>query len=338
MRLREAAGGAAKYRCAPRTRVLGSPSDPRRQREMAMSTYAKDWGNVWNKCMVPFTKARRGLIPELEDVWKGTGPLVKSLSVLDQNDAGQFKANQLKEKKKALDASLKEFKTLQKEAAKYAKLIDVAIQRTDKVLQKECYRELKVLRAHVDWVENAVNNHLTLQGKEHQKEDAKAIANIRAAEEKLRDEGKGDDEVKVATAFLKYIKLLVAFPTAAKAGGAIALKAIQAIKAEPTQAVYDHEMDHGGRNYTQQINNVIALAKHKDCPADLRTALHGLVGYDAALKEFGGGAKRTAPQGADEKKILELVKEYSQLVKATIGYVDVVGNYVKKNKKALGLK
>ena len=303
-----------------------------------MSTYAKDWGDVWNKSMVPFTKARRGLIPELDAVWKGTGPLVKSLSALDQNDPGRLDRNKLKERKKALDASLKEFKTLQKEAAKYAKLIDLAFKNTDKDLQKECYRELKVLRAHLDWVEKAVHNALTLQSEEYQKQDAKAAANIKAAQEKARSEGKNDEEVKVATAFHKYIKLLVMFPTAAKAAGAVALKAIQAIKAEPTKAVYDKEMDHGGRNYTQQINNVIELARHKDCPADLRMALRGLVGYGAALKEFGGGAKRNAPQGADANAILGLVKEYSLLVKATIGYVDVVSNYVKKNKKALGLK
>ena len=48
--------------------------------------FADDWGTVYNKSILAFTGRKKVGVRELEDVVKGTSPLVKSLIVLDQND------------------------------------------------------------------------------------------------------------------------------------------------------------------------------------------------------------------------------------------------------------
>jgi hypothetical protein len=83
---------------------------------------------------------------------------------------------------------------------------------------------------------------------------------------------------------------------------------------------------------------VIALTRDNNCPDDLRQLLAGLVQYDGPLKEYGGGARRTVPAGTAPNVILQYIDQYSTLVKATIGYVDVVAKYIAKNKKKLGMK
>jgi hypothetical protein len=305
-----------------------------REKEMA---FVDQWGKVWDKSILAFTGRNKVAVRELEDVVKGTGELVRSLNVIDKSDPVKFPANKPKERNAALSICEKELKVLQKQVNVYGKSVDVAIKATDKDLHPAAYRELKVIRTHLNWLLSAVTSHLTLASKDTQATNEKVTEKIKKEEEQLYKKGLDDNQVKEATQLLKFAKLLVAFPTAAKTGAAVALKAIQTIKADPTPSTYNKEMDHGGRNYTQQLNNVIALAKHKDAPDDFKDLVKDLVQYDAALKAFGGGNKRSVELNADQQTILQLVKEYSGLVKATIGYVDDVNKYLTHNKKKLGL-
>jgi hypothetical protein len=308
-------------------------------------SFANEWGKVFDKSILPFTGRNKVAVRELEDVVKGTTALVGSLAVIDKADPGTAKSPG--EKKTLLATRVKEFtKVFQKEKVKYAGFLDKAISKTDKAMWPDAYRELKVLRAHLNWVESAIENQIVTSSKETQAMSEKASEAIKKKEKEIRKQaemenktiGESDQAVKEGTQFLKYAKLLVTFPTAAKTGAARALKAIKAVKADPTPATYNSEIDHGGRNYTQQMNNVIALTRDRNCPDDLRQELAGLVQYDAPLKEYGGGARRTVDQGTAPNVILQLIDQYSTLVKNTIGYIDVVSKYLAKNKKKLGLK
>jgi hypothetical protein len=206
-------------------------------------SFANEWGKVYNKSILPFTGRNKVAVRELEDVVKGTTAMVGSLVAIDKADPEKVK--DAGEQKKTLAARVKEFTgVFKKEKQKYAGYLDKAIAKTDKTMWPDAHRELKVLRAHLEWVESAIENAVVLRSKETQAMNEKAADAIKKKEEEIRKQaakdgktdGESDEAVKQGTQFLKFAKLLVSFPTAAKTGAARALKAIKAIKADPSVA------------------------------------------------------------------------------------------------------
>jgi hypothetical protein len=294
-----------------------------------MSEIADSWGKVFNKSILAFTGRNKVAVRELEDVVKGTLGITKSMAALDQTNPAEGK---LDEQNRRLKDFVAEQKTLIKEAAKYAAVLDKAIKATDKDIHPVAYRELKVLRAHLDWVLASVESKAATYSKAYTKAIEKTTEAIDKLESKMRREGAGDDEVKIGTNFLKQQKLLASFPTVGKAAFAKAATAVQAIKADPTPATYNASMLSGGRDLSQQMGNVIKLIAEDQCPQKLVAEMRGLSNYRALLAEYGDGAKRSIDLNATKEEILLRLKEFSGMVKDLLPYYEKMVKYLAKHK------
>lgn len=292
-------------------------------------SFADAWGKVYNKSILAFTGRNKVAVRELEDVVKGSTPMVASLAALDKTDPGSGKRD---EQSARLKAFVTEMKTLSKAAAKYADIVDKAIKATDKDIHPEAYREAKVIRKHIDWVLASVENSQMTYSKEYQKVLDKTTAAIDKTEKQVRKEGGSDEDVKVATNFLKQQKMMAAFPTLGKAAFAKAATAVQKIKADPTPATYKREMDAGGRDVTQQMGNAVKLVQDPKCPRDLVALLNGLPKYRPLMDEFGNGAKREVDPQATKNDVLAQLKEYSTLLKDLLPYYEKLAKYMKEKK------
>ena len=121
-----------------------------------MSDFAKKWGDEFNKCVQPLQGKGSPRTAETIEVAKGSAPLLKALIGVDKNDSSTLKAGKERETMhKALGQEVKSFKS---EAAKYGKLIDAAVKKTSKD-EKDAYRALKKLRAHLDNVDAMIEHH-----------------------------------------------------------------------------------------------------------------------------------------------------------------------------------
>ena len=291
--------------------------------------FAEDWGTVYNKSILAFTGRKKVAVRELEDVVKGTSPLVKSLIVLDQNDPS---VGEKAEQAKKLKAFVTEQKNLAKAAAKYGATLDEALKKTDKDIHPEANRELKVLRKQLDLITSKVESKIASSSKEYAKAQEKAGAAIEKETAKLRAKGVGDMQIRVETNYLKQQRMLVEWPKMTKAALARAAATVQKIKADPTPTVYNAEMRAGGRDMTQQMVNLIKLVTDPKCPAALTQLMNGLAGYRAALTEFGDGDKRQISTTATKGEIVSQIKDFADITKAMVPYYDKMVKYLAKNK------
>jgi hypothetical protein len=305
---------------------------------MAKSTFANDWGKVYNKSIISFTGRNKVAVRELEPVVKGTAALVSCLVRLDNGDPSEIdRFSKPKERAKSLAAYLKEIKgKFKPEVSKYRKLLEDAIAKTDKDLWPQPHKDLKAMLAQLNWVESAVESHAANMAKETIAATENIRKQIAEKEDALRKEGKTDQEVNAATNFLKQFKQLATFPAVSKTVTAKAAAALKIIKADPTGDVYNVNMEKGGRNYTQQVINLMKLYDEPDCPPDLKRILTGLSAYRAPLSEYGGGDKRSIDKAASKPFILGLLREYSDLVKVTLPYVENVARWVTAQLKKKG--
>ncbi|HEY1068528.1 MAG TPA: hypothetical protein VGE52_20560, partial [Pirellulales bacterium] len=145
-------------------------------------------------------------------------------------------------------------------------------------------------------------------------------------------EGRGNDEIRAAVHFIQQQTAMKVFPAASKSALAKARAAIQKIKSNPTKAGYDAAMDDGARALTQVCSNLAKLMDNAQCPAKLRSSLIGLKAVSRELDEFGGGAKRTVPDGTQSAAILLLNKEFKRHVDAAEQFFPIVVEFLKKHK------
>jgi hypothetical protein len=292
-------------------------------------SFADNWGTVYNRSIQPFTRPIRGLIPAVEEVVKGTLPLVSSLAALDQTDPQNAPDDEKADRYKAFVAGQK---PLEKAAARYGGLLDQAIRATDKDVHADVYRQLKVLRKHLDVVVAQVGAHAVRHSKEYTKATNKIMAEINQTREGLRDQGFDDNEIDAELNYLRQKFAAANWPAATKKTLALAAVAVQKIKSNPTPQTYNDEMDHGGRDLTQQMSNTIKLIQDAKCPERLKRELRGLSDYRDVLAQFGNGAKRHVPEDAPNEDVLALVREFSDLIKDMIPYYDKMVKYLAKHK------
>lgn len=295
-----------------------------------MSDFAKLWGDEYNKCSQPLQGKGSLRTVESRTVLEGTGPLLKCLVAIDKADP--IPVRDPKEREKVHGVLVKELKSFKTEAAKYGKAIDAALKTTSKDTHKDAYRALKSLRAHLDVVVTKIEHHANVTSKDTQKALDKAGERTDKEYEAARKKGLSDEQVNEEVDYAKQLKSLVQFSTAAKSAVARAKAAVQAIKSDPTPATYNQEMDTGGRNYTQQISNLVKLSKDSKCPPKVKALLNGIDGYKNELDAYGNGAKRRVADTATPADINKLLKEYVQLVKDTYPYAESLMDYLKKHK------
>lgn len=295
-----------------------------------MSDFAKMWGDEYNKCSQPLQGKGSIRTVESRTVLEGTGPLLKCLVAIDKADPTSVRDP--KERAKVHAVLVKELKSLKAEAAKYGKAIDAALKTTSKDEYKDAYRAMKSLRAHLDFVVAKIEHHANTTDKDTQKAIDKAGERVEKETEAARKKGLDDDQVKDEVDYAKQLKSLAQISTGAKVAVARAKAAVQAIKSDPTPTTYNHEMDTGGRNYTQQISNLVKLSKDSKCPPKVKAILNGIDKYKSELDSYGNGAKRSVALNATSAEITKNLKEYVQLVKDTYPYAESLIEYLKKHK------
>ncbi len=294
-----------------------------------MSDFAKTWGDEYNKCAQPLQGKGSTRMPEQLAVVGGSGPLLKALVGVDKNDSSVLRAGKERE---AMHKTLgKEVKNFKSAAAKYGKLIDVAVKKTGKG-EKDAYRALKKLRAHLDNVDAMIEHHWTSNSKALDKANEKAGKRIDKERDAAYKAGKSDTEVNEDTDYAKQLRSLVQFPTAVKAAYTKAKSAVQSIKSDPTVATYNKEMNSGGRNYTQQVSNLIKLSKDSKCPPKVKAVLKGVEKYKTALDLYGNGDRRRIPDDTSDKDVMTYLKNFAKLLKETYPYAEDMMAYLKKHK------
>ena len=293
--------------------------------------FSTDWGNAFNKAILAFTGRNKVAVRELENVVKGTSPLVQSLVKLDANNPRDAKPA---DKPKVLKAFEKELKgPFAKECKKYEGTLDTALKRTDKDIHPEAYRQLKVLKTQLALVASQAESTYTTSSKETAKAMDKLGAQVDKEQAKLRGKGLDDDAINDQTYLLKAKKLLLIYIPAGKVAMSKAVAAIQAIKSDPTPKTYNAAMPTGGRDLSQQFANLIKIVESpnaKDWP--LVKALPNLSGHKARLAAFGNGSKRTVPDTATKAQVLALCTEFSTMVKALMPVHEIGVAQVKKMK------
>jgi hypothetical protein len=284
-------------------------------------SFADDWGKVYDKSIQAFTGRNNVPVPELKVVVRGTGDLVKSLVALDainpDEDHEAFVAGQ---------------KPLKKAADQYAEVLDTAIAATNKNDHPNAYREVKVLRKHLDLIVAKVASRAVTSSKKYDEKQTKITEKLEEKRKELIEQGKTDEEINKETDWLKQQRAIIGWPEMTKTALAKALAAVQKIKADPTPATYNTEMFAGGRDLSQQMSNVIRLMMDPKCPTKLTHAVMGLNLHEETLAEFGNGEKARISLEATPDQVTAQVREFSALVKEMVSYYDKLVAYLKKHK------
>ena len=304
-----------------------------------MLDYATKLSAAYNKLASDCSTATRGASNSafdpkaalkffLDDIHKGFPPVVGSVEQLAKLDYKDLKQGS-PERKDLMKSGEKQIKAFNPIVKKYVATLDGVLTKNIEVKGKpkellktvdpQIYRGVKILKTEIESIlARAVENWESFD-----KQDATLKINVegnkktdKIADDKERNEAKTVDNAKAA---------LLTFAPKLKATVAKAAAAAQKIKADPTKATYDAEMD-CARNLSQNVNNVDKWQSHpelkklkaiKDLPAPGNLA--------AIAAEFGNGAKRKAPDNATPQQILPLLKEFATLVKdVNTTYADVM--------------
>lgn len=316
-------------------------------------TFAKSWGDTYNKANVVFSKdintANKtdrklggALKTLLEDANRPIG-LVSALDVLDKQDlfAGNAKAEA------ELPAKIKSFKAaldkVEAEKKKYVKVLDDAIKLKPTIKDKngydlptpikdaypDTYRQLKIMQTEVEAVFQRASNLLT-DALNHAK-----VAKIQAEKNKAMDKApKGEEgnaavkaisnEAVLKTALLKFAP---SFKSAMAKGAGV----IQKIKASPNVATYNAEMNNGGRDISQNLLNLVKIkadAKFKGTTLAKKLPDPGQMARD--IIPFANGDKRNLPLTATEQDVKQALTEFTALYKQiATSYADVISGKIK---------
>ncbi len=317
------------------------------------SQYVKEWGNVFNAAAVVFTKDVSGLTKTDKDGGSGLrrtlepvqSPLavIKALDALDKISLDQSSKDQIK----ALPANMKLYKAaladLGTAKTKFIADIDEALNmnitvspngiRTPtpmKTVAPDSYRQVKLLRAEVDAIYARAANALNAAAVQGAKN--KQFEELEKARRKLADKGQENitakDEAKMAAmdenAAMK--NFLLEFSAAFKSGMAKGAAVIQRIKASPTLAIYNKEMNNGGRDISQQLVNITKLkANPKFASSSLAKKLPDPGDLGPAITPFANGARRHLPDNATPAEIKKALEDFTAVYKRIADkYADVL--------------
>lgn len=316
-------------------------------------TFAKSWGDTYNKANVVFSKdintANKtdrklggALKTLLEDANRPLG-FISALDVLDKQDlfAGNAKAEA------ELPAKIKSFKAaldkVEAEKKKYVKVLDDATKLKPTIKDKngydlptpikdaypDTYRQLKIMQTEVEAVFQRASNLLT-DALNHAK-----VAKIQAEKNKAMDKApKGEEgnaavkaisnEAVLKTALLKFAP---SFKSAMAKGAGV----IQKIKASPNVATYNAEMNNGGRDISQNLLNLVKIkadAKFKGTTLAKKLPDPGQMARD--IIPFANGDKRNLPLTATEQDVKQALTEFTALYKQiATSYADVISGKIK---------
>jgi hypothetical protein len=316
-------------------------------------TFAKSWGDIYNKANVVFSKdintankadrSQGGALKlMLEDANRPLG-LVAALDVLDKQDlfAGNAKAEA------ELPAKIKAFKTaldkVETEKKKYLKVLDDAIKLKPTIKDKnglmlpsplkdvypDTYRQLKIMQAEVEAIFQRASNLLT-DALNHAK-----VAKIQAEKNKAMDKApkgeEGNAAVKAISNEAVLKTALLKFGPSFKSAMAKGAGVIQKIKASPDVATYNTEMNNGGRDISQNLLNLVKLkadAKFKGTALAKKLPDPGQMAKD--IIPFANGDKRNLPSTATEKDVKQALAEFTALYKQiATAYADVISGKIK---------
>ncbi len=316
-------------------------------------TFAKSWGDTYNKANVVFSKdintanktdkAVGGALKlMLEDANRPTGFIV-ALDALDKQDlfAGTPKAQaELPGKIKLFKAALEK---VDAEKKKYLKVLDEALKLKPTIKDKngyklptpikdaypDTYRQLKIMQAEVEAIFQRAGNLLT-DALNHEK-----VMKIQAEKNKAMDKAPKDESgnaaIKAASAEAVLKTALLKFAPGFKSSMAKGAVVIQKIKASPDVATYNTEMNNGGRDISQNLLNlgkIKADAKFKSTALAKKLPDPGQMAKD--IVPFAHGDKRNLPLNATEKDVKAALAEFTTLYKQiAVAYADVISGKIK---------
>jgi hypothetical protein len=316
-------------------------------------TFAKSWGDTYNKANVAFSKdintANKtdrklggALKALLEDANRPLG-FIAALDVLDKQDlfAGNAKAEA------ELPAKIKSFKAaldkVEAEKKKYVKVLDDAIKLKPTIKDKngydlptpikdaypDTYRQLKIMQTEVEAVFQRASNLLT-DALNHAKV-AKIQAEKNKAMEKAPKGEEGNAAVKAISNEAVLKTALLKFAPSFKSAMAKGAGVIQKIKASPNVATYNAEMNNGGRDISQNLLNLVKIkadAKFKGTTLAKKLPDPGQMARD--IIPFANGDKRNLPLTATEQQVKQALTEFTVLYKQiATSYADVISGKIK---------
>lgn len=296
-----------------------------------MSSYAQDWGTIYNKASAIFTPHARN-DQTLKAVVDGTGPMLRLLIECDKNDPRSILPSKMKERAAAVSSLGKLVEQFKKEKARYAALLDSALKVADKQAATEVYRQLKLLRAEIDAVQGRLTSAHTIETKSYEKARDKLSNQIQAQKAKLRKAGVPEMEAKEETYDLVFKQSLLVMRGNLRGSIAQGAAIVQKIKAQPDLATYNAQAANF-RNLTQNFSNLIKAQAHaKTRNSKLVKKLPDLQPYEQIMELYGNdgpGNKRRLPVGTDPDDIIKCVKDMNSIVKAMTNVVDQIEQAIK---------
>jgi hypothetical protein len=296
--------------------------------------YAAEWGENINKWIIPFSGRNKVATKnnvtdrQLEDVVKGSSPIVKALLEIDKYPlTGETVA-------KNFEPYAKAQKILQKEANTYGSTVAKAIKEVDKEEFPDVYRNLKLILKYLEVTAAHIDHDMTTYSKEYTKATDKLGSKLEKTREEMRKKKIDDNEIKAQTAFLSKARLLVSFPTGGKKALTASFFAVQQVRAEPTPAKFNALFNGNGvgRILSQQFLNLALAAADGNCPSKLREQLNGIDSHTAKLREYGDGASKEIAGNASQQDVLDRIKDFDHLVKDLAPYYQKASSYLSKNK------
>jgi len=313
---------------------------------MALTKYAKEWGDVYNKAETIFhrdinavkkTDKKMGdfLAEELEPIRKPVG-LLGALIAVDKVDLAKGSAKELA----ALPGNIKLFKAamvkLDAEVKKLDKVL-VAAQKLQPTMKDknglltpnrikdwlpDSYRQLKMLETELNAI--FARAQMTLAGAVNDAE----VTKINAAKDKATGKVDVNDEAsrKAIEEEANMKKLVLQFGVNFKSSMAKGAAVIQRIKASPDAVTYNKEMNNGGRDISQNLVNIVKLKanpKMKSSTLAKKLPDPGQLAKD--ITPFANGDKRNVDQNATPDQVKALLVEFTKLYKKIAEtYADVI--------------
>jgi hypothetical protein len=321
---------------------------------MTLSTFTKDWGDTYNKATAAFSKDLKALKAsnkvmaefmdeQLEPVQRPLG-LLGALAAVDKVDLAKGSPKEIaalpgniKLFKAALTKLDTERKKLVKEMERLQKLTPSVKDKNNlmaptplKTLMPDTYRQLKLMQTELEAIfARAVN---LLAGAENAAKSDKINDEKNKAKDKVTGMSEADEAKRAAiTADAAMKQFQLAFGTSFKSSMAKGAAVIQRIKANPTLAVYNKEMNDGGRDISQNLVNLAKLkadAKFKSSPLAKKLPDPGQMARD--IVPFANGDKRNLAPTATPENIKQALAEFTAIYKRiALAYADVLSGKIK---------
>jgi hypothetical protein len=317
------------------------------------TTFATDWGTVYNKATLTFSKDSQAaaktdksvgslLMKLLEDA-QDTAAVLGGLVAMDKIDLSAGSDKQ----RAALPANTKLFKqalsNFEKEKNRYVKAVEETQKLKITVKDKSGYnlptpikeafpdshRQLKLLQTEIEAIHARAAN--ALEGALNVGKLDKIQADKQKAVSKAPQGEAGNDTLKAASQEAAMKGFILQFAASFKSSMAKGAAAIQRIKADPTLATYNKEMGSAGRDISQ---NVVNIDKLKNDPkfkgSRLAKALTAPPDLMAEIGLFGNGNLRNLASTATPNDVKDALQRFTAVYKRiATTYANVIAGKLK---------